>query len=322
MYQAVSCFLSSTACEQQADWCVQGALSGAQANGQPATPQDSPERTKGRQDRGSQASPAPQPVDSGDDASTAPFDPMEQPGADSVVALQQQLSTQSAQVEALKQVVNRLQAEVDQAGDRAEGSPAEAASSYSTQVGELQAQLRASHSRGQQLEGQLEAAAAATAAAQKRDAEMQAALEHRDQQGRDSAAADQTVPELEGAWMEQQDGSQAAAAKAEATASKLRQQLEQGRESRSQAEHELATIKALLSTEQAKLAAADGQAADLSQVVARHQQAASAAQAEVSNFREQLKQQQQELMATRQQQTISDEQAAQTQSELQATRCS
>ena len=258
MHQALLCFLSSSADGQQADQCVQGAHPGAQASGQAAVPLDTPDRAKGRQDKGSQASPAPQPVDSADDASTAPFDPMEQPGTDSVAALQQQLSTQSAQVEALQQVVVRLQGEVDQAGNRAEGSTAEAASLNSTQLTELQAQLRASHSRGQQLEGQLEAAAAEATAAQKRAAEMQTALEHRDQQERDSAAADQTVRELERAWKEEQEGSQAAAAEAEATAAKLRQQLEEQREGRSQAEHEVATIEAMLSTEQAKVAAANG----------------------------------------------------------------
>ena len=238
-------------------------------------PQDVLNKAKGRQDEGSQASPAPQPMDSPDDATTAPFDPMEQPGTDSVAALQQQLSCQSAQVEVLKQVDVRLQTEADQAGNRAEGSTAEAASLHSTWVTELQAQLRASHSRGQQLEGQLEAAAAEATAAQKRAAEGQAALEHRDQQGRESAAADQTVPEQEEAWKEQQEDSQAAATEAEATAAKLRQQLEQQREGRSQAEHEVATIKVMLSTEQAKAAAADGQAAKWSGDVARHQQAAS-----------------------------------------------
>ncbi len=300
---------------------MQGGQSGAQGNGQSAALQDVPNKAKERQDKGSQALPTPQPADSADDASTAPYDPMEQPDADAVVALRQQLSIQSAQVEGLKQVIVRLQAEVDQAGDRAEVPTTEAASLYRAQVAELQAQLGASHSRGQQLEGQLEAAAAEAAAAQKRADEMQTALEHRDQQGKELAAADQTVPELEGAWKEQQEGSQAAAAEAQATAAELRQQLEQQREGRSQAEHEVATITAMLSTEQAKVAAADGQAAKLSQDVAGHQQAACAGQAEVSKFREQLRKQQQELMATRQKLTVSDEQAAQTQSELQAARC-
>ena len=199
---------------------MQGSQSGAQGNGQSAVLQDIPNKAKERQDNGSQALRTPQPADSADDASTAPYDPMEQPDADAVVALRQQLSIQSAQVEGLKQVIVRLQAEVDQAGDRAEVPTTEAASLYSAQVAELQAQLGPSHSRGQQLEGQLEAAAAEAAAAQKRADEMQTALELSTEQAK-VAAADGQAARLS------QDvaGNQQAACAAQAEVSKFREQL-------------------------------------------------------------------------------------------------